>query len=70
MGLEGVELVLDVEERFETSVPDTQAERIQTVGDLHSFLMNRIRSQNSDSCPSAAIKIGLTQSHSHRKVRR
>ena len=55
MGLEGVELVMDVEDRFDTSIPDSAAEHIQTVGDLHSFLMNRIRHQNSDNCPSAAL---------------
>ena len=55
MGLEGVELVMDIEDRFNTSIPDSTAEHIQTVGDLHSFLMNRIRQQNSDNCPSAAF---------------
>ena len=55
MGLEGVELAMEVEERFATSVPDSDLVRMQTVGDLHKFLMTRIRSQGSDVCPSAAM---------------
>ena len=55
MGLEGVELVMEVEDRFGTSFLDAELERMQTVGDLHSFLMVRIRSQHSDVCPSAAV---------------
>ena len=55
MGLDGVELVMDVEDRFDTSIPDSAADQIQTVGDLHEFLMDRIRDQNSARCPSAAL---------------
>ena len=55
MGLDGVELVMEIEDRFSTSVSDAAAERIQTVGDLHAFLMNRIRRQNSECCSSAAL---------------
>ena len=55
MGLDGVELIMDVEDRFDTSIPDSAAEHIQTVGDLHQFLMDRIRNQISDRCPSAAM---------------
>ena len=55
MGLESVELVMDVEDRFGTSFPDAELERMQTVGDLLKFIMARIRSQNSDACPSAAM---------------
>ena len=55
MGLEGVELVMDAEERFATSVPDAELEQMQTVGDLHSFIMKRILSQDTEVCPSAAM---------------
>ena len=55
MGLEGVELVMGVEDRFCTSFPDVQLQRMQTVGDLQNFIMDRIRSQHSDVCPSAAM---------------
>lgn len=55
MGLEGVELVMDIEDRFDTSIPDADAENILTVGQLHAFLMNRIRSQAATNCPTAAM---------------
>ena len=55
MGLEGVELIMDVEDRFGTSFPDAQLERMQTIGDLHDFIMSRIRAQHSDVCLSAAM---------------
>ena len=55
MGLEGVELIMDVEDRFRTSFPDDQLEQMQTIGDLHDFIMSRIRTQHSDVCLSAAM---------------
>ena len=55
MGLEGVELIMDVEDRFHTSFPDAELERMKTVGDLYNFIMARIRSQHSTACPSAAM---------------
>lgn len=42
MGLKAVELVMAVEDRFETALPPADAERIQTVGQLHRFSMARI----------------------------
>ena len=55
MGLDAVELVMDTEDRFDTSIPDVFAEHIQTVGDLHDFLMNRIRWRDSKQCTTAAM---------------
>ncbi len=55
MGLDAVELVMETEYRFDTSIPDVFAEHIQTVGDLHSFLMNRIRWRDSSQCVTAAM---------------
>lgn len=55
MGLDSVELVMDVEERFDTTFPDAVVEHIQTVGDLYSFLMSRIRQQDFDWCSSTAM---------------
>ena len=36
--LDTVELVMELEEKFETSIPEEEAEKIQTVGDAVSFL--------------------------------
>lgn len=39
MGLDGVELVLEIEESFETRIPDEVAEQIRTVRNLVDWLM-------------------------------
>ena len=47
MGLDGVELVMDIEDRFETNVPDIETEMMETVGALHELLWERIRRRES-----------------------
>ena len=37
--LDTVELVMELEDEFETSIPDEDAERIQTVGQAIEFIM-------------------------------
>jgi len=37
--LDTVELVMELEDEFETSIPDEEAEKIQTVGQAISFIM-------------------------------
>ncbi len=39
MGLESVEIVLDVEATFDVRIPDEAAEKMETVGDLLHFLV-------------------------------
>ena len=38
--LDTVELVMEFEDEFETSIPDDQAEKIQTVGQAVDFIKN------------------------------
>jgi acyl carrier protein len=42
MGLDVVELVMDVEETFQIQVPDVDAAQIHTVGDLYHFILLRL----------------------------
>ena len=42
MGLDTVELILSVEESFEIEISNGVAERIQTVGDLHEFVVSEL----------------------------
>jgi acyl carrier protein len=37
--LDQVELVMELEEAFDTEIPDEQAEKIKTVGDAVDFIM-------------------------------
>ena len=55
MGLETVELLIRIEERFQTYIPDWEAEQITTVGELHEFLMQRIKRLSSSSCLTISI---------------
>lgn len=46
--LDTVELVMEFEDEFETSIPDEEAEKIQTVGQAISFIM-KAQSQKAAS---------------------
>ncbi len=41
MGLETVELVMEIEDEFGIKIPDEDAERIQTVGQLEQYVVSR-----------------------------
>jgi acyl carrier protein len=53
MGLDTVELVMEVEDEFGISVADADAEMIQTVGQLHAYVCHRLRPRGETICPSA-----------------
>lgn len=42
MGLDTVELVMKVEETFDLTIPDEEAEKILTLGDLYRFVLDRL----------------------------
>lgn len=54
MGLDTVELVMSVEERFGISISDPVAERVMSVGDLFVLVCQLTGAQASIVCPSAA----------------
>ena len=41
--LDTVELVMEFEDEFETSIPDEQAEKIQTVGQAIEFIKEHVK---------------------------
>lgn len=45
--LDTVELVMEFEDEFETSIPDDQAEKIQTVGNAITYILEAAKSQSS-----------------------
>lgn len=56
MGLDTVELVMEVEESFAISIPDDRACEMQTVGDLYSFVLKQTCDQTraTTTCLTAA----------------
>lgn len=52
MGLDTVELLMDVEKTFGISIPDTEAEKIITVGDFYEAVWRHIGAKHSDQCKS------------------
>jgi acyl carrier protein len=43
MGLDSVEIILAVEQEFELDIPDAEAARMITVGDLQAFVVVELR---------------------------
>ncbi len=52
MGLDAVEIVMEVEETFDISIEDKDAEKLRTVGDLYRYILARIELQ--EKVPGAA----------------
>src|SRR5688500_14994408 len=55
MGLDTVELVMEIEDEFGFRMPDADAEVIQTCGQLCAYLLHRIRPDTlgRTACPAA-----------------
>jgi acyl carrier protein len=45
MGLDTVELVIRVEKEFDIDIPDADAARLVTVGDMHTYVVEALRRQ-------------------------
>ncbi len=52
MGLDGVELVLEVEETFGITIADSEAGAIRTVGDLEQLVLSRVANGRGSACLS------------------
>lgn len=59
MGLDAVELVIDVEDHFGITIQDSEAERIRTVGDLVSLVQSRIDAALAAKCPTLSSFLRL-----------
>ena len=46
--LDTVELVMEFEDEFDMSIPDEEAEKIQTVGAAVDYIINAIQSKNKE----------------------
>jgi acyl carrier protein len=45
MGLDSVEIILKVESHFQISIPDRDAEKLETVGLLHEYVFAELHRQ-------------------------
>ena len=52
MGLDGVELLMAVEEEFQIAISDSEASECTTVGKLVELVHSRLRHTTKDPCPS------------------
>jgi hypothetical protein len=55
MGLEAVELVLDVEDRFAVSIADAEAGQVRTVGDLYQLVLAKAKRPDDGCCLTAIV---------------
>ena len=54
MGLDTVELILNVEEVFDINIQDSDAEHLQTAGDLYSYVVQQTTLSKAGTCLTAA----------------
>lgn len=50
MGLDSVELILAIEDKFQIHIPDEEVSRIATVGELHRLILSKLESSRSNPC--------------------
>ena len=50
MGLDGVEIVMDVEDHFGITIADGEAEQIRTVGELLALIQARLDAAAAATC--------------------
>jgi acyl carrier protein len=62
MGLDGVELVMEVEKNFGIQIPDSEAEKIITVGDMYDAVWRHLEGRHNEKCKSQALFYKLRQS--------
>ena len=59
MGLDAVELVMDVEDHFGISIQNSEAERVRSVGDLVALVQSRIDAAHAATCPTLSSFLQL-----------
>ena len=55
MGLDTVELVMEIEKEFELEIPDEAASNISTVGEMHSWLLTELQRLGRPKVDSAQV---------------
>jgi acyl carrier protein len=55
MGLDTVELIMEIEKRFDIKIPDQEAEKITTVGDMYYCVWAKLGGKYTDKCKSQIL---------------
>lgn len=55
MGMDVVELIMGIEEAFDIEIPDQEAEKLTTVGQLYAFVINELAFHQPAGCVSSAV---------------
>jgi acyl carrier protein len=55
MGLDAVELIMAVEEAFDMEIPDQEAVKLNTVGQMYAYVVSRLAFSQRDRCISSAV---------------
>lgn len=66
MGLDSVEILVEVEKTFGINIPDKEAEKIITIGDFHEAVWRHIENKNGRKCKSQLVFYKLRQSAGQR----
>lgn len=61
-GLEGVELILAIEEEFGLEIPNRDAERIATVGEAYEYIREKLANSSPEQCVSQRLFYKLRSS--------
>lgn len=67
MGLDAVEIVMEVEESFGITIPEDRAGNVRTVGDLYAIVLDLTKDINRDNsvCVTASTFRSLRRQHEH-----
>lgn len=65
MGLEIVELILDVERAYEITIPDDSMSSIETLGDFHDLIASLVEAQQPDRFAAASFHDELWPNIAH-----
>src|SRR5260370_13709620 len=52
VGLDTVEVIMEIEEHFQVTISDTKAQELLTVGHLYLFLIKETRTNMPNGCPT------------------
>jgi acyl carrier protein len=67
MGLDSVEILIEVETAFGIKIPDSEAEKIITVGDFHNSVWRHLEGRHIEKCHSQALFYRLRSSLASKK---